>query len=73
MRPLLEPAGVVVAHLHGLMATLIAEAGLQERLPTVEPRDLFDIHYPEVALDALRCSIVSGRWTHSSSTRGKIC
>ncbi len=54
VRPLLEPAGVRVVHLHGLMRELIEEAGLQDRLPPVEPRDLFDVHYPEVALDALR-------------------
>jgi hypothetical protein len=53
VRPLLEPHGVTVTHLHGLMKEIIEEAGLKERLPAVEPRDLFDVHYPEVALDGL--------------------
>jgi hypothetical protein len=54
VRPILQPAGVRVVHLHGLMRELIEEAGLQERLPAVEPRDLFDVYYPELALDALQ-------------------
>ncbi len=54
VRPILEPAGVRVVHLVGLMRDLIEEAGLQDRLPAVEPRDLFDVHYPEVALDAVQ-------------------
>ena len=54
VRPILEPAGVQVVHLVGLMRDLIEEAGLQERLPAVEPRDLFDVHYPELALDAVQ-------------------
>jgi hypothetical protein len=53
VRPLLEPRGVTVTHVHGLMREIIGEADLEERLPAVEPRDLFDVHYPEVALDAL--------------------
>jgi hypothetical protein len=54
VKPILEPAGVQVVYLHGLMHDLIEEAGLKERLPSVEPRDLFDVYYPEVALDALQ-------------------
>ena len=42
-----------VQHLHGLMRDLIEEAGLRSRLPAVDERDLFDIYYPEIALDAL--------------------
>lgn len=53
LRPSLEPAGVRVSHLHGLMRAAIEDAGFQKRLPKVEQRDLFDIYYPEVALDAL--------------------
>lgn len=53
VKPLLEGSGVHVRHLHGLMRDLIEEAGLQSRLPAVDDRDLFDIYYPELALDAL--------------------
>jgi Nuclease-related domain len=53
VRPVLEPADVRVTHLHGLMRDLIEEAGLEDRLPAVEPRDLFDVYYPEIALDAV--------------------
>jgi hypothetical protein len=54
IRPMLEPAGVRVVHVVGLMRELIEKAGLQNRLPAVEPRDLFDVHYPELALDAVQ-------------------
>jgi hypothetical protein len=54
VRPILQPAGVRVVHLHGLMREQIEEAGLEERLPAVELRDLFDVYYPELALDALQ-------------------
>jgi hypothetical protein len=53
VRPLLEPFGVTTAHLHGLMRELIEEAELEGHLPKVEARDLFEVHYPEVALDAV--------------------
>lgn len=53
LRPVLEAEGVCVSHLHGLMRAAIKDAGLQQRLPAVDERDLFDIYYPEVALDAL--------------------
>jgi hypothetical protein len=53
IRPLLEPAGVAVNHLHGLMRDVIHEAHVEDRLPDVDPRDLFDVYYPEVGLDAL--------------------
>ena len=53
LRPLLSMAGVRVAHLHGLMSELIEEAGMRDRLPAVHARDLFDIHYPELAIEAL--------------------
>src|SRR5262249_48464418 len=38
---------------HGLMKGLIDRAGRQRELPDVEERDLFDIYYPQVAIDAL--------------------
>ena len=53
MRPVLRQAGVDVAHIHGLMFALIKEAGREHELPSVDARDLFDIYYPQVALDAL--------------------
>jgi hypothetical protein len=53
VRPLLEPAGVATAHLHGLMRDFVEEAGLRSQLPDVDARDLFDVYYPEIALDAL--------------------
>jgi Nuclease-related domain/AAA domain len=53
LRPLLSASGVRVVHLHGLMSELIDEAGLRARLPAVDARDLFDIHYPELAIEAL--------------------
>lgn len=46
-------SNVEVAHLHGLMAQLIREADLRDDLPDVDERDLFDIYYPQVAIDAL--------------------
>jgi hypothetical protein len=49
----LDHQGVDVAHLHGLMTTLISDADLRDQLPAVEPRDLFDIYYPQVAIEAL--------------------
>ena len=53
LRPSLAPHGVRVAHMHGLMADLIDEAGRHDDLPSVRPRDLFDIYYPQIAIDAL--------------------
>jgi hypothetical protein len=53
VRPVLEPAGVAVDHLHGLMRDVIHAAQFADRLPAVEARDLFDVYYPEVGLDAL--------------------
>lgn len=53
VRPLLEEAGVTVNHLHGVMRDVIREARFEDRLPAVEARDLFDVYYPEVGLDAL--------------------
>ncbi len=35
------------------MANLIADAELRDQLPAVDPADLFDIYYPQVAIDAL--------------------
>ncbi|MCC6178015.1 MAG: NERD domain-containing protein [Chloroflexi bacterium] len=45
--------GIEVAHLHGLMATLIREAGMQDRLQDIDGPRLFSVFYPNVALDAL--------------------
>ena len=53
VRTVLEPLGVEVVHAHGLMASLIGEAGLSGSLPDVQTEDLMDIYYPQVALDAL--------------------
>jgi hypothetical protein len=49
----LAGSNVEVAHLHGVMARLIREADLRDDLPDVDERDLFDIYYPQVAIDAL--------------------
>ena len=54
LRLRLAEADVDVAHAHGLMSTLIRQADRQSQLPPVDPRDLFDIYYPQVALDALQ-------------------
>lgn len=48
LHPLVE-----VAHIHGLMARIVKEAGLEYRLPPAEPQDLFAVHYPELCLEAL--------------------
>jgi hypothetical protein len=53
VRPALADVGVATAHLHGLMRDLVLRAGLERELPAVEERDLFDVHYPSLALDAL--------------------
>jgi hypothetical protein len=53
VRASLAPLGVEVAHMHGLMADLISEAGRTAQLPAVHARDLFDIYYPQTAIDAL--------------------
>lgn len=42
-----------VRHFHGLMAALVRDAGLEATLPKVDPADLFDVFYPEKAIDAL--------------------
>lgn len=42
-----------VVHLHGLMAEVIAKAGLKSRLPNAQSQDLFDVFYPELCLEAL--------------------
>lgn len=45
--------GITVEHLHGFMARIVQAAGLSGRLPDAEPRDLFDVFYPELCLEAL--------------------
>jgi hypothetical protein len=44
---------VEVYHLHGLMAKLVSDAGLEGRLPAADDADLFAVFYPEVCLEAL--------------------
>lgn len=44
---------VEVWHFHGLLASLIAEAGLTDQLPRAEADDLYTKFYPQYALDAL--------------------
>jgi hypothetical protein len=44
---------VTVENLHGLMAGIVARAGLNGRLPPAEPSDLFNVYYPELCLEAL--------------------
>jgi hypothetical protein len=53
VREALHDHGVEVSHVHGVMSTLISDAGLRDQLPEVDPQDLFDIYYPQVAIDAL--------------------
>jgi superfamily I DNA/RNA helicase len=53
LRAALEKEGVTVHHLHGLMAQLIRDADLRGELPAVDQRDLFDIYYPQLAIEAL--------------------
>jgi hypothetical protein len=44
---------VDVHHLHGFMASIVAEAGLNSKLPSAQPEDLFAVFYPELSLEAL--------------------
>jgi hypothetical protein len=44
---------VDVRTFHALTKELVDTAGLQSRLPAAEASDLFDVFYPEVAIDAL--------------------
>jgi Nuclease-related domain/UvrD-like helicase C-terminal domain/AAA domain len=53
LRAALAHDRIEVEHLHGLMARLIQEADLGSQLPAVDERDLFDIYYPQVAIEAL--------------------
>ena len=48
-----EEPKITVTTLHSLMHGLIADAGLEPRLPDAEPQDLMRIFYPELALEAL--------------------
>lgn len=49
----LADTSVEAVHLHGLMSRLIGEAGLRSQLPDARERDLFELYYPQVALEAL--------------------
>jgi hypothetical protein len=53
VRKALHGHGVAVAHIHGLMGTLISDAQLRNQLPAVDAQDLFDIYYPQLGIDAL--------------------
>jgi hypothetical protein len=53
VQKVLNGHGVAVSHVHGLMSTLISDAEARDELPAVDPQDLFDIYYPQVAIDAL--------------------
>jgi hypothetical protein len=44
---------VHVEHFHGLLTRVVERAGLQRRLPDVEAPDLFEVFYPEVAVEAI--------------------
>ena len=45
--------GVTVRHMHGLMVELIHRAHLEAKLPDADESSLFDVHYPELAAEAL--------------------
>lgn len=47
-----DPA-IETIHYFGLLSRLIGEGGLRDQLPDASERDLFDVFYPAVALDAL--------------------
>lgn len=53
LRDVFAGTSVQVRHLHGLMADLVASAGLSSRLPDAEDADLFAMFYPELALEAV--------------------
>jgi len=44
---------VTVAHLHGLMKTAIDAASLSHRIPDADSADVFNIFYPDLAVDAI--------------------
>jgi hypothetical protein len=44
---------VTVANLHAFMAQMVAKSGLQYRLPSAEPTDLFQVYYPELCTEIL--------------------
>lgn len=45
--------GVTARHFHGLLAQIVAEGGLEQRLPDVTQADLFRVFYPELAVEVL--------------------
>jgi hypothetical protein len=47
------PTGVAVSTLHSLMASLIREAGLESELPDADERDLYELFFPVLTLQAL--------------------
>lgn len=48
-----QESRVTVQHLHGFMASVIRDAGLQSKLPDAEATDLFEVFYPDLAVEAL--------------------
>jgi len=44
---------VTVLNLHGLMASVVARAGLDNELPAAAPADLYSVFYPRLCLEAL--------------------
>jgi hypothetical protein len=55
-------SGVTVANLHGLMADIVARAGLMGELPDASESDLFEVFYPELAYKALVDGLVPDRF-----------
>ena len=53
VREALEGEHVHVEHFHSLLARIVADAGLDHRKPKVEAADLFEVFYPELAVEAL--------------------
>lgn len=48
-----DNAGVDVYHLHGFMKSIIDRAGMTRELPSAEEKDLFEVFYPQICLNAL--------------------
>jgi ATP:corrinoid adenosyltransferase len=53
IRASLADESVHVEHFHGLLTRVVREAGLETRLPDAEASDLYEVFYPELALEAL--------------------
>lgn len=46
--------GIDVRHLHGLLFARVAEAGIQDQLPSAEDADLYTVFFPALCLEALQ-------------------